>query len=97
MAQTESKMLPLKTKAPAFILPNVVSGKQNNLDELFGSQVTLIVFMCNHCPYVIHLIDALVQFSCSGRLKCVFRLKQPEKHISINKQAFQATLTYPCD
>ena len=63
MAQTESKMLPLKTKAPAFILPNVVSGKQNNLDELFGSQGTLIVFMCNHCPYVIHLIDALVQFS----------------------------------
>ena len=63
MAQTESNMLPLKTKAPAFVLPNVVSGSQNNLDELIGSQGTLIVFMCNHCPYVIHLIDAFVQFS----------------------------------
>ena len=63
MAQTESNMLPLKTKAPAFVLPNVVSGKQDNLDKLLGSQGTIIVFICNHCPYVIHLIDALVKFS----------------------------------
>jgi hypothetical protein len=62
MAQTESKMLPLKTKAPAFVLPNVISGKQNNIDELLGSKGTLIVFICNHCPYVFVFFVGVVVF-----------------------------------
>jgi len=60
MAQTESNMLSLQTKAPNFDLPNVVSGSNNTLKELQGKKGTLIVFMCNHCPYVLHLIEELV-------------------------------------
>ena len=60
MALTESYMLPLQTKAPPFLLPNVVSGSVETLDQLKGSTGTLVVFMCNHCPYVVHLLDALL-------------------------------------
>jgi peroxiredoxin len=61
MALTESYMLPLKTKAPAFTLHNVISDKEEALDQLKGESGTLIVFMCNHCPYVIHLLEDIVK------------------------------------
>lgn len=61
MALTESYMLPLQTKAPEFSLTNVVSGQKETLNQLKGNSGTLIVFMCNHCPYVVHLMDALVE------------------------------------
>ena len=60
MALTESYMLPLKTEAPSFSLTNVVSGQKESLKQLKGSSGTLIIFMCNHCPYVVHLMDAIV-------------------------------------
>ena len=60
MALTESYMLPLGRLAPDFSLLNVVTGKQCTLESLKGSKGTLIIFMCNHCPYVLHLIDSLV-------------------------------------
>ena len=61
MSLTESFMLPLGTVAPEFNLPNTVDNKYYNLNDLRGSEGTLIVFMCNHCPYVIHLIDPLIE------------------------------------
>ena len=61
MSLTESFMLPLGTEAPEFNLPNTVDNKHYNLNDLIGSKGTLIVFMCNHCPYVIHLIDPLIE------------------------------------
>ena len=61
MAATESYMLPLQTKAPDFSLTNVVSGKVENLNQLKGKSGTLVVFICNHCPYVVHLIGALIE------------------------------------
>ncbi len=60
MALTESYMLPLRTEAPSFSLTNVVSGKKESLKQLKGSSGTFIIFMCNHCPYVVHLMDAIV-------------------------------------
>jgi peroxiredoxin len=57
MALTESYMLPLGTPAPDFSLPNVVDDQTVSLDRLKGSKGTLILFMCNHCPYVVHLMD----------------------------------------
>ena len=60
MALTESYMLPLGRLAPNFSLLNVVTGKQCTLESLKGLKGTLIIFMCNHCPYVVHLIDSLV-------------------------------------
>lgn len=63
MALTASTMLPLGTSAPPFTLTNVVTNKQETLDEHLGTTGTLVIFMCNHCPYVIHLIDSLVAFT----------------------------------
>ena len=60
MALTESNMLPLGTQAPDFVLLDVVSKEEKSLLLLKGKNGTLIVFSCNHCPYVIHLLDAFL-------------------------------------
>ncbi len=59
MALTESTMLPLGTAAPAFALPDPLQGKSRSLNELRGEKATLIIFMCNHCPFVLHVIDQI--------------------------------------
>lgn len=60
MALTESNMLGLGTKAPDFTLPDTVSGQDLSLGEIKGEKGTVIVFSCNHCPYVIHVNNELV-------------------------------------
>ena len=47
-------------KAPAFTLPGV-DGKTHSLDELRGPNGTLVMFICNHCPYVKAVIDRIVR------------------------------------
>ena len=54
MSLTYSSMLPLGTKLIAFELIDTVSEKNFLSDELEISKPTLIMFICNHCPYVIH-------------------------------------------
>ncbi|MDB2521279.1 thioredoxin family protein [Flavobacteriaceae bacterium] len=63
MARTESYMLPLNTKAPHFSLTNGIDQHQLTLDQVKGSSGTLVIFMCNHCPYVLHLLDKMVEVS----------------------------------
>jgi len=63
MARTESYMLPLNRKAPGFSLPNSVDQKLVSLDKVKGKSGTLVIFMCNHCPYVLHLLDKMVKVS----------------------------------
>jgi len=53
-------MLPLGTIAPDFTLPDPRDGKVKSLNELKSDKATVIIFMCNHCPYVIHLIRDMV-------------------------------------
>jgi len=60
MAMTPSTMLPLGTQAPAFDLPDT-TGNRVSLASLQGAKGVLIVFMCNHCPFVQHIRDKLVQ------------------------------------
>jgi peroxiredoxin len=62
MALTPSTMLPLGTMAPAFSLVNV-DGRIVSLDDFAGAPALLVIFMCNHCPYVIHLADSLARFT----------------------------------
>jgi len=57
---TPSTMVPLGTKAPSFSLPNV-DGKTLSLDDFAGSGAYLIIFMCNHCPYVKHVAPELAK------------------------------------
>lgn len=60
MALTPSTMLPLGTRAPAFALPDTVSGRTLSLDALKGAKGTVVMFICNHCPYVKKSIDRIV-------------------------------------
>lgn len=62
MALTPSTMLPLGTAAPDFSLVNV-DGRTVSLSDFAGKPAFLAVFMCNHCPFVKHLADALAQFA----------------------------------
>jgi peroxiredoxin len=62
MVKTASTMLPLGTSAPAFSLPNV-DGRTVSLDTFRDAQGLLVIFMCNHCPFVIHLRKALAEFA----------------------------------
>jgi thiol-disulfide isomerase/thioredoxin len=59
MVATPSTMLQLGTRLPDFILPDAVSGRTMNQDELAGDRATLVMFICNHCPYVQHIIGEL--------------------------------------
>lgn len=62
MSDTPSNMLPLGTKAPHFELPNPVKNNVlENLEDLKGEKGTLVFFMCNHCPFVLHVIDKIVE------------------------------------
>lgn len=63
MAFTESKMLPLGTKAPDFSLPDTVSGHQISLSDRVGKVGTVIMFICNHCPYVLHVNPQLIRIA----------------------------------
>lgn len=63
MAFTPSNMIPLGTKAPDFELPDTVSGKIMRLEDIQGARATLIMFLCNHCPYVIHVNPEIVRLA----------------------------------
>jgi len=63
MVAMESKMLPLGTPAPAFGLPDVTSGKSVALEDFAASPALLVAFICNHCPYVKHILDGFVAFA----------------------------------
>jgi len=63
MAATESTMLELGVRAPGFELPNTnpaVGAKTVSLLDYSGAKALLVMFVCNHCPYVIHLRSAMV-------------------------------------
>ncbi|MGD9632798.1 MAG: thioredoxin family protein [Pirellulales bacterium] len=62
MAVTPSTMLALGTEAPDFSLVNV-DGRTVSLADFRGKPALLVIFLCNHCPYVKHLADALARFT----------------------------------
>jgi thiol-disulfide isomerase/thioredoxin len=63
MAATPSTMVSLGTPAPMFTLTDVVSGKTVSLPHRKGAVATVIMFICNHCPYVKHINQALVKLA----------------------------------
>ena len=60
MARTPSNLVSLGTKAPNFSLFDVISEKSKNLNELKGKNGSVIMFICNHCPYVKHVNETIV-------------------------------------
>ena len=63
MALAETIHIPIGYQAPEFGLPDTVSGKMISLKELAGSKGTLVMFICNHCPYVVHVRDKLIELA----------------------------------
>lgn len=71
MARTPSNMLPLNTVAPDFSLLNTVTGETLSLQDLKGKKATVIMFICNHCPFVIHVNNELVNVANKYKAKGV--------------------------
>lgn len=63
MALTESNMLELGVKAPSFNLPDTTSDSHLSFGDVKGEMGTVVMFLCNHCPYVIHLNRLLVNIA----------------------------------
>ena len=61
MALTPSNMMPLGATAPDFCLPDTVSGKEVCLSDVRGEAATVVMFICNHCPFVKHIQGELVR------------------------------------
>ncbi|MDP7569722.1 MAG: thioredoxin family protein [Arenicellales bacterium] len=65
MVSTASTMQSLGAPAPTFALPNMnpaAGEKMVSLSDCANNSALLVAFICNHCPYVIHIREALVQF-----------------------------------
>jgi len=71
MVLTPSTMLPLGNKAPPFSLPNAVDGKKVSLDDFAQAPALLVIFMCNHCPYVKHVAAGLAKLAKEYQAKGV--------------------------
>lgn len=61
MALTTSKMLALGTEMPAFSLTDTLTDSTFSRTDLSGAKGSVIMFICNHCPYVIHIQDEIVK------------------------------------
>lgn len=71
MAATPSTMVPLGSKAPDFNLLDPVSNTIKSLKELKSENATVIMFICNHCPFVKHVNDQLVKLALDYQQKGV--------------------------
>ncbi|MEM7087227.1 MAG: thioredoxin family protein [Bacteroidota bacterium] len=68
MALTPSNMLPLGTIAPDFTLKDTVTDNSMSLSELRGEKGTVVMFICNHCPFVIHVNEEIVRVANDYRV-----------------------------
>ncbi len=63
MVLTPTIKIPLGYKAPDFNLLNPVTGNIQSLSALQSDKATVIIFMCNHCPYVVHILEGLIKLA----------------------------------
>ena len=69
MSLTPSNMLPLGTKAPEFDLQASNFNRKISYQEIKGKKGTLVIFICNHCPYVLHVIEEIVMVANDYRVQ----------------------------
>lgn len=86
MALTESNMMELGSRAPAFSLPST-EGETVTLESFDDAKVLVVLFICNHCPYVIHIAPKLAELAAEYQEKGV-------AFVAINSNDAQA---YPAD
>jgi peroxiredoxin len=63
MVRQTSRMLPIGTPAPRFALPDTITGRTVALEDFSASPALLVAFICNHCPFVKHILDGFVAFA----------------------------------
>ncbi|MDT0555736.1 thioredoxin family protein [Patiriisocius hiemis] len=68
MALTPSNMLPLGTKAPDFTLIDTVTNEFVSLKDVLGEKGTVVMFICNHCPFVKHVNEEIVRLANDYRV-----------------------------
>lgn len=61
MSLTPTTSIPMGFKMPEFSLPDSITNKIFTSKEITGKKATLVIFICNHCPYVLHVIHELVK------------------------------------
>jgi peroxiredoxin len=69
MPQVTSSMLPLGTAAPLFYLKDTNSNYHYSFNDIKGSKGTLVIFICNHCPFVHHISEELVMIANDYRVQ----------------------------
>ncbi|WP_367768273.1 thioredoxin family protein [Flavobacterium sp. WC2421] len=70
MSRTPSNMLALGTKAPEFYLKDMKSGTEwFSFADVKGEKGTLVVFICNHCPFVLHVIEEIIMIANDYRVQ----------------------------
>ena len=60
MVLTQSTMAPLGSQAPDFSLVNPATSQHVTYGDIRGSKITVVLFICNHCPYVVHIRESLI-------------------------------------
>ena len=61
MARTPTTDIALGFKAPQFQLPDVVTAQKISFEDIAGKKGTVVMFICNHCPFVVHVMDELIR------------------------------------
>ncbi|MFB3388794.1 thioredoxin family protein [Flavobacterium sp. LAR06] len=69
MARTPSNMIPLGTIAPDFHLKDTNSNNEYSFEDVQGSKGTLVIFMCNHCPFVLHVLKEIIMITNDYRIQ----------------------------
>jgi len=71
MAETPSTMIPLGTSAPSFKLIDTCTNQMRSLADLKSDKATVVMFICNHCPFVKHIQSKLVEVANNYQKKGV--------------------------
>lgn len=87
MAETPSNMIPLGSRAPAFKLIDTVTQELISLDDCKSDVATVIMFLCNHCPYVKHIQQKIVEVA----------QKYQQKQIKFIAISSNDAVAYPAD
>jgi peroxiredoxin len=69
MARTPSNIIPLGTIAPDFHLKGTNSNNEYSFEDVKGSKGTLVIFICNHCPFVIHVLPEIIMIANDYRVQ----------------------------
>jgi len=86
-------MMELGTTAPAFTLPDTISGKELSLAGLKSDKATVVAFICNHCPYVHHINSKLVEVANAYQSRGVIFIAISSNDVTSHPQDSPALMT----